>query len=67
MQTQPSDVREWQLVCPKHGDQGHIVGVEVFVTGLPNREPIERRYCMECWIELMDRECRQLIYQSESG
>lgn len=52
--------------CPKHGNQGGFIGVEVVLTshGAPLPESLQsrasRRYCMACWIDLMDREMEQL-------
>lgn len=50
-----------RYVCPKHGDQGRMIGVEVHLYGVEG-EPLpaslkpraHRRYCMACWIDMMD-------------
>lgn len=53
------------FTCPVHGDQGGFVGVMVDLTGshqLPVslRDKAQRKYCMACWIEMMDRELEPL-------
>ena len=47
--------------CSRHGDQGGFVGVEIQLSGLdgndlPNslQPRARRRYCMACWIDMMD-------------
>lgn len=58
--------------CPKHGDQGNFVGVEVVLTShtgpLPEslKPRASRRYCMACWVDLMDREMEQLVEQDHA-
>ncbi len=48
------DERRWK--CPLHGEAA--VGVQLTID-LP-RKKIDRRYCLECWMELMSRECEEL-------
>lgn len=47
--------------CPRHGDQGCFVGIEVHVVVSPGApcppsmlQGLDRKYCFECWIEWMD-------------
>lgn len=46
--------------CPKHGYQGRVIGVSVFLDrkGRPREE---RNCCMDCWIEHMDATMQQLV------
>lgn len=53
--------------CPVHGDQGGIIGVEVEIKAGPGvtlpkslQSRSHRRYCMACWIDMMDREMMPL-------
>lgn len=53
------------FTCPIHGDQGGIIGVMIDLTGasqLPASlvDKAKRKYCMACWIEMMDREMEPL-------
>lgn len=53
--------------CPKHGDQGPYIGIELAISSVsePLPESLKsragRRYCMACWVDLMDREMEQLV------
>lgn len=50
--------------CPTHGDQGGFVGVAVELSGLGIPDSLKsrssRKYCMACWIDMMDREMEPL-------
>lgn len=52
--------------CPVHGNQMGIVGIQVCLetTGFELPESLKsranRKYCMACWIDLMDRELEPL-------
>lgn len=49
-----------KYTCSKHGDQGGFIGIEINLQGgavsLPKslKSRSERRYCMACWIDMMD-------------
>ena len=47
--------------CPKHGDQGGLVAIQIDYEGpiVPEAQR-HRRYCWCCWIEWMDRGMCQL-------
>lgn len=47
--------QKWK--CPRHGEQA-VIGVQLTLD-TPKRK-IDKRYCLECWIELMDRTCGEL-------
>lgn len=53
---QVSKPREY--TCPKHGVQ-QCIGVK-FQVSQNGKPAVDRDYCMDCWIELMDRFCCQL-------
>lgn len=50
--------------CQIHGDQGSFIGVLVDFNGAPLPESLksrsQRKYCMACWIDMMDRELEPL-------
>lgn len=49
---------EKNFFCPIHGDQGNVIGVEVIVQ--TERYNVERRYCMKCWVQMLDQHCMPL-------
>ncbi len=50
-----------RFFCSKHGDQGPVVGIEINITASPGFvlpdaliPRAQRRYCMCCWVDMMD-------------
>lgn len=55
------------FVCPKHGDQGAFVGIELHIKAGPGvtlpaslQSRSHRRYCMACWVDWMDENLEPL-------
>lgn len=46
--------------CPRHGDQGQVVGISLLIDAAPLK-PLKRKYCMECFADMLDANCCQLI------
>ncbi len=57
-------VESKRYFCPEHGDQWNIVGLEFRVEfpGSLTRagRTFNKKFCMECWIRMMEKFCQEL-------